>query len=102
MEPIDDPLSAAHTALTGQRASATSPGGSVTVETGADGRIYAIRLAERARRADPDKLVAAIAEVHNVALDKAQSAVADTITRLENDPRIRAARRTISETLDKM
>ncbi len=88
MEPINDPLYAAHTALTGQRASETPPGGSVTVETGADGRIHAIRLTDLARRADPDKLVAAIAEVHNAELDKAQAAAADTITRLVNDPRL--------------
>ncbi len=74
----------------------------MTVETSADGRIRAIRLEPRARRADPDKLAATIAEVHNAALDKARSAAANTIARLESDPRIQTARHQISQALDKM
>lgn len=86
--PIGDPLQAAHTALTTQRATVTSPGGSVTIESGADGRIHAIRLNDRARRADPDELAATIAQVHNAALNQARTAVTDTIARLESDPHI--------------
>lgn len=100
MNSIGDSLQAAHAALTAQRATATSPGGSITVESGADGRIRAIRLNDRARRADPDALAATIAQVHNAALDKARAAVADTIARLESDPHIQAARRTIAEALN--
>ncbi|MBY8863985.1 YbaB/EbfC family nucleoid-associated protein [Nocardia sp. CA2R105] len=100
VDPIGDPLQAAHIALTTQRATATSPGGSVTVESAADGRIHAIRLNDRARRADPGELAATIAQVHNAALDQARTAVADTISRLESDPHIQAARRTIAAALN--
>lgn len=100
MDPIGDSLQEAHAALTAQRATATSSGGSVTVESGADGRIHAIRLDDRARHADPRELVATIVRVHNAALEKAHAAVADTIVRLENDPRVTAARRTIVGALD--
>jgi len=100
VDPIGDPLQAAHSALTAQRATATSPGGSVTVESSADGRIHAIRLNDRARRADPGALAATIAQVHNAALDTARAAVTDTIARLESDPHIQAARRRLAEALN--
>lgn len=102
MDSIDDPIQTARTALTGHRATAVSSGGHVTVETGADGRIHAIQLTDRARHADADTLAATIARVHNAALENARAAVADTIARLETDPRIRAARRTIADTLGHM
>ncbi len=102
VDSIDDPIETARAALTGQRATALSAGRHVTVETGADGRIHAIRLTDRARRADADILAATIIQVHNAALKDARTAVADTIARLEADPRIRAARRTIADTLGDM
>ncbi|MBY8864004.1 YbaB/EbfC family nucleoid-associated protein [Nocardia sp. CA2R105] len=72
----------------------------VTVESGADGRIHAIRLNDRARRANPDELAATIAQAHNAALDQARTAVTDAIARLESDPHIQAARRTITAALN--
>ncbi len=102
MDSVNDPVQAAHSALTGHRASAVSPGGSVSVEVSADGRIRAIRLTDRARRASADKLAVTIMQVHNAALDKAHAAATAAIARLEADPRIRSARNDIADLLNDM
>lgn len=95
-----DPLPAAtdklHNALDrpGQASAAVA-----SVEVDADGTLRAIRLSDRGRRLDPDTLAATIVRLHAEAMTAARQRIAAAVTALENDPRLRAERVRIADTL---
>lgn len=62
-------------ALRTRVATATSPGGAVSVGVTADGEIHRWQLSDAARRADPDRLVATVIELIGQARAEANGAV---------------------------
>ncbi|QIS08806.1 hypothetical protein [Nocardia arthritidis] len=98
LDPLTGNIEQLDASLT-RRATASLLGGAVTVEVGADGSLHAIRVTEMGRSLDLDTLLDSVVRLHAVALEDARQSVAVAITRIENDPRLRAQRERTTDTL---